>query len=67
MDKYKASRGCPKCGCKTSSDRFQEGGFYIKNKGYIKRRCDRCAYMWLELPLDTEEDSSPRATSPSEV
>ena len=51
MKIFNAGRGCPKCGCKKTFDKYDEG------LNQIQRKCTRCDYLWPEKPLDNIEDS----------
>lgn len=56
MEKFNAVKGCPKCGCQSTFDR------YIKDfqlGGRIRRKCTRCDYLWWNAPLDAVEEKIP--------
>lgn len=49
MEKYDVANGCPKCGNVTTFDRYAMGD---TGEEHIRRKCTRCDYTWLTLPLD---------------
>lgn len=56
MNKYDAENSCNKCGCTVTKDKF--GIIEKTGEEAIRRECVRCGYVWLELPLDAEEDDN---------
>lgn len=48
---YSKENGCPKCGSKSTEDKYNN--LY----GVIRRSCDNCGYGWNEKPLDRENDN----------
>lgn len=59
FDRFDASRKCVKCGHDDISAQFEEASEYGHYPchvtcEHIHRRCRRCGYAWIELPLDAQ-------------
>lgn len=75
MSIYQPGRGCPKCGCDTSTDRYCTGYYPSAcwsnpivgaSKPHIHRTCGRCRYEWAEAPLDSQPAAPSVYKAPSD-
>lgn len=58
MKFYDPKSVCPKCGCKLVTTEFNRDCRSTTQPDTIKRQCERCRYVWRELPLDAAEKES---------
>jgi ribosomal protein S27AE len=57
MRRFDESLGCPKCG--SGFVTTKHGSRYaVLQDEYLHRACERCGYLWREIPLDRDENDA---------
>ena len=52
MKPFSENAVCPKCGSELIRTKYDRDARFRFKGDVIKRRCERCDYVWSELPLD---------------